>query len=192
MSNLDTGKLVEILIELNNIKAVEIKKIKGSVEVADDLSSFLSDCQKRILYLDRAIQYYQGFLESWKAFLKGEKYETDDPISRTAWVVHNDIITIAIKRPNSKYATTIRLSIELAKEIIDFTLNYIDKNGFVRRSDILNQFEEKIIETTSYNRTSVGQVIYAILLVLLKEGVIVSSENNKREYVRGIKASLDI
>jgi hypothetical protein len=189
---LDISKLVEILIELNNIKAVEIKKIKGSVEVADDLSSFLSDCQKKILYLDRAIQYYQGFLESWKAFIKGEKYETDDPISRTAWVVHNDIITIAIKRPHSKYATTIRLSIELAKEIIDFTLNYIDKNGFVRRSDILNQFEEKITEKTSYNRSSVGQVIYAILLVLLKEGVIVSSENNKREYVRGIKASLDI
>jgi hypothetical protein len=185
LNNLDIGKLNDILIELNTIKMVEVKKIKGAVENTDDLSSFLSDCQKKILYLDRAIQYFQGFLEAWKSYNDGNKVENDDPVQRTSWVVHNDIITIAIRRPNSKYATTIRFSKELGKEMLDFILDFIDKRGFIKRSDILAEFEKKIIETTSYNSTSAGQVVYAMILVLLKEGVIMCSEHNKREYVKG-------
>lgn len=191
MSNLENNKLDDILTELNKIKTMEVKNIKGAVEDANDLSSFLSDCQKKILYLDRAIQYFQGFLDAWKSYSSGERIEDDDPIQRTTWVVHDGIVTIAIRRPSSKYATTIRFSKELAEEMVDFILNFIDRNNFIRRSDILSCFEEKIIENTSYNSTSAGQVVYALTLVLLKEGILVSSEHNKREYVRGINSKID-
>ncbi len=186
LSILTSDNLQGILRELNNIKSLEIKNIKGAVESTDDLSSFLSDCQKKILYLDRAIQYYQGFLDAWKAFSSGDNVEDDDPIQRTTWVVHDGIVTIAIRRPSSKYATTIRFSKELGQEMVDFILEFIDDKGFVRRSDILSRFEEKIINTTSYNSTSAGQVVYALTLLLLKEKVLASSEHNKREYVRGL------
>lgn len=191
MNNLENNKLQDVLIELNNIKSMEVKNIKGAVENANDLSSFLSDCQKKILYLDRAIQYYQGFLDAWKSYSNGERIEEDDPIQRTTWVVHDGIVTIAIRRPSSKYATTIRFSKELGQEMVDFILKFIDDKSFVRRSDILSSFEDKIIENTSYNSTSAGQVVYALTLVLLKEGVLSSSEHNKREYVRGINNKIN-
>ncbi|QNO16534.1 hypothetical protein HYG86_18020 [Alkalicella caledoniensis] len=190
MSVISNDNLQGILRELNNIKSAEVKNIKGAVENTTDLSTFLSDCQKKILYLDRAIQYYQGFLDAWKAYSSGEKVEDDDPIQRTTWVVHESIVTIAIRRPSSKYATTIRFSQELGQEMVDFILNFIDEKGFVRRSDILSRFEDKIIETTSYNSTSAGQVVYALTLLLLKEGVLSWSEHNKREYVRGINTTV--
>ena len=183
---INNENLLGILKELNNIKSAEVKSIKGAVENTNDLSTFLSDCQKKILYLDRAIQYYQGFLDAWKAYSSGEKVEEDDPIQRTTWVVHDGIITIAIRRPSSKYATTIRFSKVLGQEMVDFILSFIDDKGFVRRSDILSRFETMIIENTSYNSTSAGQVVYALTLLLLKEGVLSWSEHNKREYVRGV------
>ncbi|WP_353894485.1 hypothetical protein PRVXH_001290 [Proteinivorax hydrogeniformans] len=183
MSDFSRDDLENILKKLISKRSVEVNKIKGSMDNTQDLTSFLSDCQKKILHLERAIQHYQQFLREWTLYSTGERVEDDEPAKRTTWTIHNDIITIAIRRPNSKYATTIRFPALLAREILTFIFSFIEENKVIKRSDILGEFEKEIIQQTTYNSNSSGQVIYALILVLLKEGVLQASKNNKREYI---------
>ncbi|WP_350345067.1 hypothetical protein PRVXT_001522 [Proteinivorax tanatarense] len=183
MKDFNKEDLEDILKQLVSMRTIEVNKIKGNMDNTNDLTSFLSDCQKKILHLERAIQHYHQFLREWMLYSTGEKVEDDEPSKRTSWTIHNNIITIAIRRPNSKYATTIRFPVSLAREIVNFIFEFVDENKVIKRSDILKKFEREIIEQTTYNSNSSGQVVYALILVLLKEDVLKASKNNKREYV---------
>lgn len=104
--------------------------------------------------------------------------------ARTSWKVAGDSVKIETARPDGPpYSNVIPLSI--FKEIATNAVKFIERNGSVKTSEVLNLLSKKIISQSDYKKTP-RIPVYATFKVLVKENILKIDEHNSHKYLLGI------
>lgn len=94
--------------------------------------------------------------------------------------VIGDILKVKTTGPDGRIFSN-RIPIPLFRQIISTTVQYIDKQGYVKVSEVLGDLKEEIIEQSNYKK-SPRIPIYVIIKALADRGIFKVSEKNSHHY----------
>jgi hypothetical protein len=140
--------------------------------------------------IDLFIKKIQGLKKEWINLIygndeqldsDGEEREEISVTARTSWTITDGKIRIETERPEGKsYSNVIPLG--LFKQIIFCALNHIEKHGFVKTTNVLNDMGNEIMSKSDYKKAP-RIPIYATFKVLMKEKFFNNHEENSHKYL---------
>lgn len=125
----------------------------------------------------------------WTGLIFGESSEENSEgdhsdisaTARTSWQIVEDKIRIETERLDGPPYSNV-FPIALFKEIALFALNIIEKQGFVKTTNVLTLMSNQIISQSDYKKAP-RLPIYATFKVLMKQNLFKNPEGNSHKYV---------
>ncbi|OPJ62565.1 hypothetical protein [Clostridium oryzae] len=166
----------------------EISK-KGQIDEIGNTTDFLKRIEDN---RNSVLKVQKNYIEllSMNNYIEEEAYEEEndkdilDVADRTAWSKENGNIRITTTRPDnsSSYPNIIPVAIftEIVKTISDQFTRY--NKEFIKTSTISSLMNDKIIKETNYKK-SPNILVYSVIKVLIKEGILENKQDFKRMYV---------
>lgn len=140
--------------------------------------------------VDLFIKKVQGLKKEWLNLIFGDDENVDNDgvdreeisaTARTSWTITNGKIRIETERIEGKpYSNVVPLT--LFKQIIFCALNHIEKNKYVKTTNVLNDMGNEIMSKSDYKRAP-RIPIYATFKVLMKENLFKNDEGNSHKYL---------
>ncbi|KNZ69316.1 hypothetical protein Tfer_2113 [Thermincola ferriacetica] len=166
-------------------KEIDTDEIRKLLDQEDRIKTFLSQVEELKFSWDSAIQGGGNFNTSMDNYDGKDEYEGNKDVSaRTSWRVAGDSIKIETKRQDAPPYSNV-FPILLFKEIALMGLDFIERNGSVKTTDVVNVLENKIIATSDYKKTP-RIPVYATFKVLVKEQKFKIDEHNSHKYLLAV------